>query len=263
MTTAPSVPLISSGILNDLSEIHHAFFTRQGGVSEGIYESLNCGPASNDDPARVKANRDRAMARLKLPPEALVTPRQIHGTHVEAVGRPWPQDEAREADGLVTRVPGIALGVLAADCAPVLFADDKAGVVAVAHAGWKGALAGILEACVEAMTRLGASPENTRVVIGPCISQWSYKVDLEFLTPFISENPSNEMMFSPSSREDCYFFDYSTYIFNRLDALGLNSVSRLPHDTCGEAERFFSYRRSYLEGETDFGRNLSVIFLKE
>ncbi len=257
-----SIPLISSGALNDLSGVRHAFFTRQGGVSTGIYESLNCGPGSGDDPECVRVNRERAMARLGVLAQALVTPHQIHSATVAVVEGSAHEGETLQGDALVSGTPGVVLGILTADCAPVLFADDHAGVVAIAHVGWRGALAGVIEATVGAMTELGASPGSVTAVIGPCIYMQSYEVGPEFPDNFPDQKNENYEMFSPAPRQGHFLFDFSAYIFRRLHALELKSASRLPYDTCDEADRFFSYRRSRLAGESDFGRNLSVIFLE-
>lgn len=262
MTADISIPVISSAALNDLAGVRHAFFTRQGGVSAGIYESLNCGPGSDDDPACVKANRERAVARLGKPPHSLVTPHQTHGATVAVVKTPIHEGETPQADALVTKSPEVVLGILTADCAPVLFADNHAGVAAIAHVGWKGALAGVIEATVGAMTGLGAAPESITAVIGPCIYMRSYEVGPEFPDNFPGQGAGNYEMFTPAPRQGHFLFDLSAYIFRCLYALELKSASRLPYDTCAEADRFFSYRRSRLAGESDFGRNLSVVFLE-
>jgi len=266
MTADISIPLISYSTLNDLSCVCHAFFTRQGGVSAGIYESLNCGPGSDDDPESVRVNRERAMKRLGMPAQALVTPHQTHSATVAVVDGSVREEETPQeqpqADALVTGSPGVVLGILTADCAPVLFADPHAGVVAIAHVGWKGALAGVVEATVETMIELGASPGSITAVIGPCISIRSYEVGPEFPGNFQDQDKGNYEIFTPALRQGHFLFDFSAYIFFRLHALELKSASKLPYDTCGEADRFFSYRRSRLTGESGFGRNLSVIFLE-
>jgi YfiH family protein len=266
MTADISIPFISYATLNDLSGVRHAFFTRQGGVSAGIYESLNCGPGSDDDPGSVRLNRERAMKRLGMPPQALVTPYQTHSATVAVVDgsvheEATPQEQP-QADALVTGSPGVVLGILTADCAPVLFADPHAGVVAIAHVGWRGALAGVVEATVKTMIGLSASPGSITAVIGPCISMRSYEVGPEFPDNFPDQDRGNYEIFTPALRQGHFLFDFPTYIFRLLHALELKSVSRLPYDTCREADRFFSYRRSRLAGESGFGRNLSVIFLE-
>jgi YfiH family protein len=263
MAADTSIPLISSGALNDFSSVRHAFFTRQGGVSAGLYDSLNCGPGSDDDPECVRVNRERAMARLGMPADALVTPYQTHSATVAVVDGSARENEVPQADALVSGTPGVVLGILTADCAPVLFADDRADVVAIAHVGWKGALAGVIEATVEAMTGLGASPGSITAAVGPCISMRSYEVGPEFPGSFPDQKNENYEVFSPAPRQGHFLFDFSAYIFRRLYALELKGASRLPYDTCAEADRFFSHRRSRLAGEPNFGRNLSVIFLKK
>lgn len=262
MTADISVPIISSEAFNDLNGVRHAFFTRQGGVSAGIYESLNCGPGSDDDPEYVRMNRERAMTRLDMPAKALVTPYQTHGATVAVVKTPVHEGETLQADAMVTKSPGVVLGILTADCAPVLFVDTRAGVAAIAHVGWKGILAGVIEATVGAMIGLGASPESVIAVIGPCISKRSYEVGPGFPDNFLDRDSGNYEIFTPAPRQGHFLFDFSAYVFRHLYALELKSASRLPHDTCAEADRFFSYRRSRLAGESDFGRNLSVVFLE-
>jgi len=263
MTNSPSVPLISAGALNSASDVRHAFFTCEGGVSEGLYTSLNCGPGSGDDPACVQKNRDRAMKRLDLPAGALATPHQVHGTHVEIVETAWPMGKGPQADALVTKTPNIALGILTADCTPVLFADFSHKVIGIAHAGWKGALAGVLEATLAAMEDIGGKREETTCVIGPCIAQRSYEVSEDFYATFTRDDPANHDLFIPARREGHRHFDLSGYLYRRLSTVKPKVVSRLPFDTCTDEGRFFSYRRSVLKKEADFGRNLSVIFLEK
>jgi YfiH family protein len=240
--------------------IRHAFFGRRGGVSGGIYNSLNCGLGSRDDPAAVAENRTRVSAALDA--DALVTCYQVHGRDVAEVTRPWTPDRAPRVDGLVTRTPGIALGILTADCAPVLLFDAADRVVGAAHAGWTGAKAGILEATVEAMTKLGAAPANISAVIGPCIAQASYEVGPEFPAPFLAEDDANRRFFAPSRREGRFMFDLGGYAENRLRRLGLARVMRLARDTCREETDFFSYRRATLRGEPDYGREISLVALE-
>ncbi len=246
---------------SDLPGTRHAFFTRDGGVSAGLYESCNCSFGSGDDPGNVAANRATAMAALDLAPEALATARQVHGTRVVHVEHPWPRDEAPQADGLVTRTPGVAVGILTADCAPVLFADSECGVIGAAHAGWRGALAGIVEATVNAMCALGARREAIVAAVGPCIGHESYEVGPEFPRPFLAEDPAGGALFAPSPREGHFLFDLRGYVARRLAALGLAPVSSTPIDTFTEESHFFSYRRATLRGERDYGRCLSAVAL--
>lgn len=248
--------------LSRLPGVRHAYFTRQGGVSEGIYDSLNCGIGSNDGGDRVAENRARAMAQVGAKPEQLFTPYQTHSKTVAVVTRPWTKGERPEADALVTDRPGLILAVTTADCVPVLFADAEAGVVGAAHAGWRGAVSGVLEATVEAMERLGAARDGIVAAIGPAIEQQSYEVGPEFPQPFVEQSADNKGFFSPSKRAGHFMFDIKGYVERRLAQLDLGSVEALPHDTCGEPDLFFSYRRSCHLNEPDYGRSLSTIHLE-
>ena len=245
--------------LAGIDGVRHGFFGRPGGVSEGVWSSLNVGLRSGDDPARIAANRARAAAALGLAPERLVTARQVHGTKALTVTEPWPVDAAPEADALVTDRPGLLLGVLAADCGPVLFADPEAGVVGAAHAGWKGALAGVLEATVEAMIELGAAPGRITAVLGPCIAQPSYEVGPEFVARFVAADPDHARFFAPDGERAR--FDLKGFVAAHLVAAGIGRVEVLPHDTCADESRFFSYRRTTLRREERFGLQLSAIAL--
>jgi YfiH family protein len=255
--------MITLGTLNELEGVRHAFFTRGGGTSDGLYASNNCGFGSADLPERVAENRRRSVAQLELPGEALVTVHQVHGREVAVVDRPWPHGGAPRADAMVTNRPGIALGILSADCAPVLLVDPEARVIGAAHAGWRGALGGVTDATVEAMTKLGADPSRIHAAIGPCIAYRSYEVGPEFPRPFMEQSGANADFFAPSTREGHRMFDLAGYLGRRLGALELSFVSGVPYDTCREEERFFSYRRATLRGEPDYGRNLSAIVLEE
>jgi YfiH family protein len=239
--------------------IRHAFFTRRGGVSEGLFASLNCGFGSRDDPAKVAQNRAIAAARFDLSADRLVSCHQVHGTHAVTVEQPWSRRDNPRADGMVTAVPGIALGVLAADCAPVLFADPEARIIGAAHGGWRGALAGVVEATVAAMVALGAAPARIRAGIGPCIAQPSYEVGPEFHATFASTGRDSLGFFAPAPREGRFLFDLPGYIAHRLARLGLAAVERTPYDTAAEEELFFSYRRACLRDEGDYGRGLAAI----
>lgn len=255
--------MLTLASLNGRDGLLHAFFTREGGASAGIYASNNCGFGSGDDPGRVAENRRRSLAMLDMSVETLVTVHQVHGIDVAPVTAPWQPKQSPRADALVTARPGVALGILTADCAPLLFADRRAGVIGAAHAGWRGALAGVAEAAVAAMQRLGAKSENIDAAIGPCIAQCSYEVGPEFPKPFLAQDARNADFFKPSARQGHFMFDLPGYLSRRLSALGLGSVAAAPNDTCGEEARFFSYRRATLRGESDYGRNLSVIALEE
>jgi polyphenol oxidase len=243
--------------------ISAAFFTREGGVSEGLYAALNCGYGSGDDPEAVRENRRRAMKQFELSPEALVTLYQVHSPTVVEVEQPWRPGSAPKADGMVTAKRGLALGILTADCAPVLFADPEAGVIGAAHAGWRGAFTGVLEETVAAMKRLGATPGNIRAAIGPCIAQGSYEVGPEFHERFVSGDSDNAAFFRPSSRRSHHLFDLGGYVTRRLESLGLAEILTAGEDTAADAARYFSYRRATLAGEKDYGRLLSAISLKD
>ncbi len=255
--------MITLSALNEINRIRHAFFTREGGVSCGIYASLNCGPGSNDDPAAVAENRSRAMAMLDLGDKALVTVHQAHTADAILVEAPFAPDTPRPvADAMVTTTPGIALGILTADCAPVLFADRKGSVIGAAHAGWKGALSGILDNTLARMAEQGAKARNVVAAIGPCIGQRSYEVGPTFPAPFLAEAADNADFFAPSARAGHFLFDLPGYVSRKLARLGVQDVTRLPADTLRDKARFFSYRRTTLAGETDYGRQMSVIVLE-
>ncbi len=256
------MPRVTTGPLNAMDGIRHAFFTRAGGVSERIYASNNCGFGSKDDPAHVAENRARCTIRLDASPDSLVTLHQIHSARAIAVEQVWAREFSPQADGMATATPGITLGILTADCAPVLIADPVARVIGAAHAGWKGALAGIVEATVEAMRRLGATPERMAAGIGPAIGKHSYEVGAEFPGPFLDQDPANAAFFFPTSRPDRHLFNLKGYVASRLTVAGVEHVTIMPNDTCAEEDRFFSYRRACKRGERDYGRLLSAITLE-
>lgn len=251
--------MIELANLKDLSRIRHGFLTRRGGVSDGLYASLNCGMGSSDDKAAVTENRARALHRAGLPENSLATAYQVHSARVAVVEGDWSRHERPEVDGLVTRTPGISLGILTADCVPVLFADPEAGVIGAAHAGWKGAIGGVLQETVAAMERLGADRARIQAGIGPAIAQKSYEVGPEFPQPFIDRDRANARFFTTSSRCRHFMFDLVGFVAQELNALGLGSVVVAGNDTCAEADDFFSYRRTTLAKEPDYGRQLSVI----
>ncbi|MCW9034952.1 MAG: peptidoglycan editing factor PgeF [Alphaproteobacteria bacterium] len=253
--------MITVAALNEITAIRHGFMTREGGVSEGVFASLNCGFGSGDDIEKVAANRAIAMEQLDLPKEALVTVKQIHSNKVVIVEKLWEPDDAPEADAMVSNVWGIALGILTADCVPVLFADGKAGVVGAAHAGWKGALSGVLKNTVEAMEELGAKRSNIIAAIGPCITQRSYEVGGEFLFNFLAEDDNNRLFFNNSRTEGYFMFDLVGYVSKKLGEMMVKEIISTPCDTYSEERRFFSYRRTCHIGESDFGRGLSAIAL--
>ncbi len=249
----------TASILAGLPGLRHAFFGRPGGVSDGIYASLNVGYGSNDDPDAVTENRRRAMAALGRDAGALTTVYQVHSPTVVRVDRPWAHAAAPKADALVTDRPGVVLGIMTADCAPVLFADPEAGVVGAAHAGWRGALGGVMQATVAAMQELGARPAAIHAAVGPTIGPESYEVGPEFPAPFRATDPANDRFFRPARRAGHWMFDLPGYCLSVLDGLGLGQTERLDADTVADPAAFFSYRRACLTGEPDYGRMLSAI----
>ncbi|MDU8927339.1 peptidoglycan editing factor PgeF [Alisedimentitalea sp. MJ-SS2] len=243
-----------------LAPFRHGFFTRRGGSSSGIFEGLNCGPGSSDQLSAVMMNRARVAENMEVASEALVSIHQVHSPDVVIVDADTRLDETprAKADAMVSATPGLALGILTADCQPVLFADAQAGVVGAAHAGWKGALNGILEATVDAMETLGATRANTQAVIGPCISQRAYEVGPEFLDAFMADNPGHARFFA-GGEGDRYHFDLPGFGLHRLRNAGVGEAEWTRHCTYSDAERFFSYRRTTHAGEADYGRLISVI----
>jgi len=250
-------PLLADG-LSGLPGIAHGFFTRAGGASQGIYASLNCGLGSRDDAAAVSENRSRVAARLGA--AHLVSAHQVHGTLALTVESAWPERERPRADAMVTRVRGLAIGVLTADCAPVLLADPEAGVIAAAHAGWRGALAGILESAIAAMEALGAQRERIRAAVGPCIGQPAYEVGEEFERAFLGQDHANRRFFARPAGAKPHF-DLAAFVAHRLGLAGLGNTAVLGHCTYTRGEDFFSYRRSRPRGEADYGRQISAIVL--
>jgi purine-nucleoside/S-methyl-5'-thioadenosine phosphorylase / adenosine deaminase len=243
-----------------LPGISHGFFTRHGGVSTGIYESLNCGIGSKDNRQSVLENRARATISLGIASSLLATPYQTHSSDTVVVTDVWQTGQGPKADAVVTNRPGIALGVGSADCGPTLFADSRLGVIGAAHSGWRGALGGVLESTVAAMERLGARRERIVAVLGPTISQPNYEVGPEFRDRFLESDPDNHRFFEPSSRPDHALFDLPAYIIKRLASAGVNCFS-MALCTYADADRFFSYRRGTQRGEADYGRLLSAIAL--
>lgn len=242
--------------------LRHGFFTRAGGVSDGLFASLNCGFGSGDDPSKVAENRRRAAAGLGIPGERLVTCYQIHSAGVVAVEAPWRREAAPRADGMVTAARGIALGVLAADCAPVLLADPEARVIGACHAGWRGAVGGVIEATVAEMVRLGARLDRLRAAIGPCIGKASYEVGPEFPAPFLAADAAHADLFRRSPRPGHFLFDLAGFAMRRLKRIGVAECAQTGGDTLAEEARFFSYRRASLRGERDYGRLVSAIVLE-
>jgi YfiH family protein len=242
-------------------QIAHGFFGRQGGVSDGIYASLNCGPGSKDSRDAVMENRRRASQAL-FPAARLVTLYQIHSADAVTVEEPWDIPHNPKADAMVTNRSGIALGILTADCAPILLCDPQAHVIGAAHAGWNGAISGVADSVVAAMVRLGAKTERIRAAIGPCIGQGAYEVGPEFVARFRADDPANARFFVPAMRADHWQFDLPAYVTHRLNRAGVESVEDLGVCTYGGEDAFFSYRRTTHRKETDYGRQLSAILLK-
>lgn len=251
-----TLDIIRSDALGDLQ---HGFFTRKGGASSGVFEGLNCGLASSDQADIVAINRRRAAEAIGLEADALFPAYQIHSADVATVTGPATR-AAPKADALVTATPGIGLVVLTADCQPVLFADRDAGVIGAAHAGWKGAIGGVLEATVDAMVELGATREAITAVIGPSISQRAYEVGPEFLDDFLMDDPNNSRFFA-NGEGDRYMFDLPAYGLHRLREAGVGHAEWTRHCTYSDPERFYSYRRSVHQKEADYGRLITLIRL--
>jgi purine-nucleoside/S-methyl-5'-thioadenosine phosphorylase / adenosine deaminase len=251
--------IVRSGLF--AGPVRHGFFTREGGVSTGIFASLNCSLASGDDLAAVGENRRRAMAEIGVGLDALASVYQVHSADVMMVEQPWPYAKRPKADAMVTKRKGLALGILTADCAPVLFADERAGIVGAAHAGWRGAVGGVLEATVAKMCDEGASLARLIAVIGPCIGFNSYEVGPEFPAPFLAQDPENARFFRAAQRPRHHLFDLPGYVRARLAAAGVHHIDWVGGDTAREEGRFFSWRRTCLNGEKQFGHQLSAICL--
>jgi purine-nucleoside/S-methyl-5'-thioadenosine phosphorylase / adenosine deaminase len=252
---------LDSPLLSAVPRLRHAFFSREGGVSEGIYAALNGGIGSNDDPARVTENRRRMAQQMGVPPERLLTAFQTHSPEVAVASVPWDTPSRPRADAIVTRTEGLAIGVTAADCGPVLFVDPDARVIGAAHAGWKGALTGIVESTVEAMARLGADRTHIVAAIGPLIRQPSYEVGHEFVERFLGADAENSLYFLPASREGHALFDLAGFIRSRLESAGVLIIDDIGIDTYSDP-RFFSYRRSVHRNEADYGRHIHAIVLE-
>ncbi len=244
-----------------LNGVTHGFFTRGGGHSNGIFASLNCGLGSGDDPDLVKLNREVVARALGVADGHVVTAHQVHSADVMEVTGVWPLEGRPKVDGLVSRTKGIVLGVLTADCGPVLFADETAQVIGCCHAGWKGALTGVTDTTIAAMEKLGARRDNIIAVIGPTISQVAYEVGPEFPRPFLEQSSAHGVFFRPSVKAGHFMFDLPGYLRQRMKGLGLKSVHDLALCTYSDESRFYSYRRATHRGETDYGRLISAIAL--
>jgi polyphenol oxidase len=243
----------------DCPRVGHGFFGRPGGVSSGVYAGLNCGPGSGDERTAVDENRRRALAALGG--TSLVTCYQVHSATVVTVTAPWQIGAAPHADAMATAVPGIALGILTADCAPVLLSDPDNGVIGAAHAGWKGAIGGVTDSVIAAMEGLGAERTQITAAIGPCIAQQSYEVSAAFRDGFLSASQDNAAYFAPGDRDGHFRFALESYVAMRLAACGVANVTRLSADTYARPDDFFSFRRATHRGESDYGRDLSAIVL--
>ncbi|OYX34949.1 MAG: polyphenol oxidase [Caulobacterales bacterium 32-69-10] len=255
-----ALPVLVDPALAALPGVRHAFFTRQGGVSAGLYSSLNVGLGSKDAPAAVAENRRRAAAHFGVEPERLLTGFQIHSDIVLAAASPWGEAKP-QGDGVVTAAPGLVCGALSADCAPVLLADPEARVVCAAHAGWKGAVGGVVEQAVAAMQRLGARTDRIVAAVGPCIGPQSYEVGPEFLERFAADAPGSERFFRPAAAPGKSLFDLPGFVLSRLDAAGVRQAAWTGHDTYADEGLFFSNRRAVHRAEADYGRLLSAIML--
>jgi YfiH family protein len=245
----------------ELAGVAHAFFTRRGGVSQGVYATLNGGIGSRDEQDAVVANRARMAAAIKVAPERLAIPYQVHSPDALAITAPFPREARPRCDALVTATPGLGLGVTGADCGMILFADADARVIGAAHAGWKGALNGVLEATVEAMATLGARVDRISAALGPCIAQPSYEVGPEFVAAFAAGDKGSDRFFAQSINAGRSMFDLHGYIAERAARAGIDRFEDLGLDTYADEARFFSYRRATHRKEPDYGRLVAAIAL--
>jgi YfiH family protein len=252
--------ILSSARLASLPGIRHAFFTRVGGVSEGIYQSLNGGVGSQDDPSHVAENRRRMAAAIGVTPERFLTAYQVHSPDVAVAEAPWDNASRPKVDAIVTRTAGLAIGVTTADCGPILFADPEARVIGAAHAGWKGALTGVLESTLAAMEQLGATRDGIVAAIGPLIRQASYEVGAEFVERFAATDADHVRFFIPSARDGHAMFDLAGFIRHRLESAGVDMIEDIGLDTYPDP-KFFSYRRTVHRQEPDYGRHVHAIAL--
>lgn len=255
-----------SAALLEYDDVGHGFFGRSGGVSSGIYSTLNCGPGSDDDPEAVAENRKRVMYKIAGAEQPLVTLHQIHSADVVTVSSAWNNDNRPQADAMVTRQKNIGIGILTADCCPVLFADNENGVIGAAHAGWRGAIAGVIPNTVKAMQHIGAKLGNIRAAIGPTIQQQSYEVGADVYNAFIAADRAHDRLFKPSTRKDYYMFDLPGYAVRALQQAGIPLYENLAMDTYPSDNDFFSYRRRTHEthgtAQNNYGRQVSAIILR-
>jgi len=255
--------MLQAPSLSKLAGIRHGFFTRAGGVSEGLYESLNGGVGSEDSPDKVAENRARMAKNLGVAPELFLTCYQIHSPHVVVAETPWPASERPRADAIVTRVPGLAIGISTADCGPVLLADGEARVIGAAHAGWRGALTGVIEQTVAAMEKLGAKRARIVAAAGPMIRQPSYEVGQDLLDRFVAVDPNTIRFFKPAQRPGHSMFDLAGYVASRLRRAEVAEIEDLGHCTYADPAQFYSYRRATHRGEPDYGRHINAIALTD
>lgn len=253
--------MLGSPLLSAIPGLRHGFFSREGGVSDGIYSGLNGGIGSQDDPAKVAENRRRMAERMGVAPEHFLTLHQIHSPDAVVATGPWEGGTRPRGDAIVTRTEGLAIGATAADCGPILLVDPNARVIGAAHAGWKGALTGILESTVEAMEKLGAERSSIVAAIGPLIRQHSYEVGGEFVERFVDADAENALFFIPSERTGHSMFDLAGFIRMRLENAGVLMIDDTGVDTYSD-ERFYSYRRSVHRNEPDYGRHVHAIALE-
>jgi YfiH family protein len=255
--------MLQARLLAACPGIRHGFFTRAGGVSDGVYASLNGGTGSSDDPAKVAENRARMARNLGVEPDRFLTAYQIHSPNVVMAETPWPSSERPRADAIVTRVPKLAIGVSTADCGPVLLADREARVIGAAHAGWRGAVGGVIEATIAAMERLGAARSRILAAAGPMIQQQSYEVGQDLIDRFLAADPGNSRYFAPASRPGHAMFDLAGYVIERLQRAGIAEVEDIGLCTYADAGQFYSYRRSTHRSEPDYGRHINAIALAD
>ena len=255
--------MLQAVALSKLARVRHAFFTREGGVSRGVYATLNGGVGSSDAPDNVAENRARMAAALGVGPDRFLTAYQIHSPGVVVADQPWTHESRPRADAIVTRTPRLAIGVSTADCGPLLFADAAAGVIGAAHAGWRGALTGVIESTVAAMEKLGAARARIVAALGPAIRQPNYEVGPEFVARFVAADADNARFFAPSERADHAMFDLAGYIADRIQRAGIVEFEDLALCNYADPERFFSYRRTTKRGELDYGRHVNAIALTD
>jgi YfiH family protein len=255
--------MLQAQSLTNLPGVRHAFFTRAGGVSKGIYESLNSGVGSNDKPENVNENRARMAASLGVTADRFLTAYQIHSPTVMVAETPWSAADRPRADAIVTRTPGLAIGVSTADCGPVLMTDPEARVIGAAHAGWRGALTGVIEAAVAAMETLGAKRNRIVAAVGPMIRQPNYEVGQDLLDRFVAAEPDNARFFAPAQRPGHRMFDLAGYVVSTLQRAGIERIEDIGHCTYADPAQFYSYRRATHRAEPDYGRHVNAIVLEQ